>query len=158
MGKLCPETVVARKDIPLNPFVKFAVFGVLGPLLIGVLYFSLMKQAATTATRDLTNGMQRQSAAIAERARMQQADAARQAADAQRAQLEARAAQTRRAMETARLEQQATARKDAAWQAFFKPKKVCDNPPDSDTQVECGNAYMRAKRDFDARWERGDLR
>ena len=102
--------------------------------------------------------MQRQSAAVTERARTQQAEAARRAAEAQRAQLEARAAQTRSEMETARLEQQEAARKDAAWQAFFKPKKVCDNPPDSDTQVECGNAYMRAKRDFDARWERGELR
>jgi hypothetical protein len=61
-------------------------------------------------------------------------------------------------MESARFEQQEAARKDAAWQAFFKPKKVCDNPPDADTQVECGNAYMRAKREFDERWEHGDLR
>jgi NhaP-type Na+/H+ or K+/H+ antiporter len=42
MRKLCRETT-ARKDTPLNPFVKIAVFGVLGPLLIGLLYFSLMK-------------------------------------------------------------------------------------------------------------------
>jgi hypothetical protein len=158
MRKLYRETVVARKDTPLNPFVKFAVFGVLGPVLIGVLYFSLMKHAATTATRDLTSNMQQQSAAVVERARAQQAGAARQAAEAQRAQLEAKAAQARSDMETARLEQQEAARKDAAWQAFFKPKKVCDNPPDSDTQVECGNAYMRAKREFEERWERGDLR
>ena len=141
----------------MNPFVKFAVLGVLGPLLIGLLYFSLMKQAATTATRDLTSNMQRQSAAITERARAQQADAARQAADAAARQLEAKAAQTRSEMETARLEQQEAARKDAAWQAFFKPKKVCDDPPDSDTQVECGNAYMRAKRDFEDRWARGEI-
>ena len=93
-----------------------------------------------------------------ERAKAQQADAARQAAEAQRAQLEAKAAQAGSDMEAARLEQQSAARKEAAWQAFFQPKKVCDNPPDSDTQVECGNAYMRAKRDFDARWERGEVR
>ncbi len=142
----------------MNPLVKFAVFGVLGPIVIGVLYFSLMKQAATTATRDLTSNMQRQSAAVVERARVQQADAARQAAEAQRAQLEAKAAQTRSEMETARLEQQESALKAAAWETFFQPKKVCDNPPDSDTQVECGNAYMRAKREFEERWQRGDLR
>ena len=158
MRKLCRETIVARKDTPLNPFVKFAVFGVLGPIVIGLLYFSLMKQAATTATRDMTRNMQRQSAAATERAKAQQAEATSRTAETQRAQLEARAAQTRREMEAAQLEQQEAARKEAAWQAFFKPKKICDNPPDSDTQVECGNAYMRAKRDFDARWERGDLR
>ena len=142
----------------MNPLLKFAVFGVLGPVLIGVLYFSLMKQAATTVTRDLTSNMQRQSATVMERAKAQQAEATSRAAETRRAQLEARAAQTRREMETARLEQQEAARKDAAWQAFFKPKKVCDNPPDSDTQVDCGNAYMRAKREFEERWERGDLR
>jgi hypothetical protein len=80
------------------------------------------------------------------------------AAEAQRAQLEAKAAQTRSEMETARLEQQESALKAAAWETFFQPKKVCDNPPDSDTQVECGNAHMRAKRDFEERWARGDLR
>lgn len=157
MRKLCRETIVARKDTPLNPFVKFAVFGVLGPLLIGVLYFSLMKHAATTATRDLTSSMQRQSAAVMERARTQQAESVRQAADAQRAQLEARAAQMHAETDAAQLEQQEAAQKEAAWQTFFKPKKICDNPPDSDTQVECGNAYMRAKREFEARWERGDF-
>ena len=65
---------------------------------------------------------------------------------------------TERHGDRSKIEQQEAARKDAAWQAFFKPKKVCDNPPDSDTQVECGNAYMRAKREFEERWERGDLR
>ena len=92
MRKLCHETTVARKDTPLNPFVKFAVFGVLGPIVIGLLYFSLMKQAATSATRDLTSNMQRQSAAVVERARVQQAEATSRAAETQRAQLEVRAA------------------------------------------------------------------
>jgi len=117
-----------------------------------------MKPAVTVATRDLTSNMQRQSAAVVERARVQQAEATRRAADTERARLEAQAAQARSEMATARLEQQEAARKDAAWQAFFEPKKVCDNPQDSDTQVECGNAYMRAKREFEERWQRGDLR
>lgn len=142
----------------MHRFVKFAVFGVLGPVLIGILAFSFLKQATTVATRDLTNSMQRQSAAIVERTRAQQADAARQTADTQRVQLEAQAAQARSDMAAARIEQQEAARKDAAWQAFFKPKKVCENPPDSDTQVDCGNAYIRATRDFEERWKRGDLR
>ena len=80
-----------------------------------------MTRVTTHATQGMTNSMQRQSAAITERARTQQAASTRQAADAQRAQLEARAAQL---AETAavQVEQQAAARKDAAWQAFFKPK------------------------------------
>jgi len=116
-----------------------------------------MKPAVTVATRDLTSNMQRQSAAVVERARVQQADSTRRAADAERARLEAQATQARSDMETVRFEQQEAARKDAAWQVFFKPKKACDNPPDSDTQVECGNAYMRAKREFEERWARGDF-
>mgnify|MGYP001232383852 CR=1 FL=1 len=141
----------------MNPLLKFALFGVIGPLLIGLLYFSVMTRVTTHATQSISDSMQRQSAAITERARTQQAESARQAADTQRAQLEAKAAQLRAETAAAQAEQQAAARKDAAWQAFFKPKKVCDNPPDSDTQVECGNAYMRAKRDFEDRWARGEI-
>lgn len=142
----------------MNPFAKFAVFGVLGPILIGVLYFSLMKQAAITATRDLTNSMQRQSATVIERAKTQQVEAASRAADTQRAQREAQAAESRAATAAALREQQEAARKEAAWQAFFQPRKVCDNPPSDDVHMECVNAYMRAKRDFEARWEQGEFR
>ncbi|HQR71314.1 MAG TPA: hypothetical protein PLE54_11960 [Burkholderiaceae bacterium] len=141
----------------MNPFLKFALFVVVGPLLIGLLYFSLMTRVTTHATQGMADGMERQSAAIAERARIQKAVPARQAADARRAQLEATAARLRAETAAASAEQQAAARKDAAWQAFFEPKKVCDNPPDSDTQVECGNAYMRAKREFEDRWARGEI-
>lgn len=122
----------------MNPLVKFVVFGVLGPILIGLLYFSVMSRVANHASRNILESTQRQSAAVTERARSQQAESARQAADAKRAQLEAKAAQLRVETAAAQAEQQAAARMDAAWQAFFKPMKVCDNPPDSDTQVECG--------------------
>ena len=141
----------------LDRATKFIISGILVPALFVIIAFALLKQVTTVATRELTNNMQRQSAAVMERAKAQQVDAAGQAAEARRAQLDARAAQTRTEMEAARLEQQAAARKEAAWQVFFKPKKVCDNPPDSDTQVECGNAYMRAKREFEDRWTRGEI-
>ncbi len=142
----------------MNPLVKFVVFGVLGPILIGLLYFSVMSRVATHASRNILESTQRQSAAVTERARSQQAESARQAAVAKRAQLEAKAAQLRTETAEAQAEQQAAARKEAAWQAYFKPKKACDNPSDWDTQVECGNAHMRAKRDFEDRWARGEIR
>jgi hypothetical protein len=142
----------------VNRTTKFVIFGIVGPVLFGLFAYTVLRSASTVASHQIADSTKQHSAAIRTQVQAQQADAARQAADAQRAQLEAKAAQTRSEMETARLEQQAAARKDAAWQSFFKPKKVCDNPPDSDTQVECGNAYMRAKRDFEERWERGDLR
>jgi hypothetical protein len=142
----------------VNRTTKFIVASIFVPVLFALFAYTVLRSASTVAIHQIADSTKPQSEAIRTQVLAQQADAARQAADAQRAQLEAKAAQTRSAMETARLEQQEAARKDAAWQAFFKPKKVCDNPPDSDTQVECGNAYMRAKREFEERWERGDLR
>jgi F0F1-type ATP synthase membrane subunit b/b' len=142
----------------VNRTTKFVIVSIVGPVAMGLLYFAVMKPAVTGATRELTNNMQNQSAAVVERSKAQQAESARRAAEAQRAQLETQAAQLRADSAAALAEQQEAARKEAAWRAFFQPKKVCDNPPDFDTQVECGNAYMRAKRDFDARWERGELR
>jgi hypothetical protein len=37
----------------MNPFLKFALFGVLGPILIGLLYFSVMSRVATHASRNI---------------------------------------------------------------------------------------------------------
>ena len=48
--------------------------------------------------------------------------------------------------------------KDEAWQRFIKPSPKCDSPQDWDIQVECGNAYVRAKKVFEVRWANGDLR
>ena len=59
--------------------------------------------------------------------------------------------------DSARADQELSARKDAAWERYYKPAKKCDNPPDWDTQVECGNAHMRAQREFEARWARGEI-
>jgi hypothetical protein len=142
----------------VNRTTKFVVFSILGPVLFGVFAYTVLRSASTVAIHQITDSTQQQSAAVVERSKAQQAESARRAAEAQRAQLETQAAQLRADSAAAQAEQQEAARKEAAWRAFFQPKKVCDNPPDFDTQVECGNAYMRAKRDFDARWERGELR
>jgi hypothetical protein len=141
----------------MHALVKFIVFVIVGPVLVGLLYFAVMKPAVTSATRDMTSNMQRQSAAAAERAKAQRADAAQQAAETQRAQMEAAASQLRAETAAALAEQQEAARKAAAWSAFFKPRKDCDNPKDWDTQVECGNAHIRAKREFEDRWAKGEL-
>jgi len=142
----------------VNRTTKFVVASIVAPVLFGLFAYTVLRSASNVAIRQITDTSQQPSAEIVARATEQQAEATGRAAEAQRAQLEARAAQARRDMETARLEQQEAARKDAAWQTFFTPKKVCDNPPDSDTQVDCGNAYMRAKREFEERWARGEIR
>lgn len=142
----------------MNRTTKLVVFSILGPVLFGVLAYTFLRSASTDAIHQITDSTQQQSAAITERAKAHQAESARRAAETQRAQLETQAAQLRADSAAALAEQQEAARKETAWRAFFQPKKVCDNPPDFDTQVECGNAYMRAKRDFEARWARGDIR
>jgi hypothetical protein len=48
------------------------------------------------------------------------------------------------------------ARKEAAWKDFFKRSTRC-TIESNQTSVECVNEYIRAKRDFDQRWDAGQL-
>jgi Protein of unknown function (DUF2726) len=43
-------------------------------------------------------------------------------------------------------------RKDRAWLAHYSPPASCEHPVDWKAQVECGNQYMRVKKEFDKRW------
>jgi len=43
--------------------------------------------------------------------------------------------------------------KEAAWQRYFQPSPQCLNS----TSVECGNAHIRARREFERRYAAGDL-
>jgi len=141
----------------MTPRIKAVVFAILGPIVIGLLYFSLMSRAVTHATQGISDGMQRQSAQVTARAREQAADSARSAEETKRALLEGKVEQARAETQAAQAEREAAARKDAAWNTFFKPSKACNNPPDWDAQVECGNAHIRAKKDFEDRWARGQF-
>jgi len=73
-----------------------------------------------------------------------------QAIESQRRTLEVNAAQARAQAEAAQAAHAAAAAKAAAWEKFYRPAKECERPRDWDTQVQCGNAYMRAKRQFEA--------
>jgi Protein of unknown function (DUF2726) len=42
--------------------------------------------------------------------------------------------------------------KDLAWMAFYSAPASCEHPADWAAQVECGNRYMRAKREFEKQW------
>jgi very-short-patch-repair endonuclease len=44
-------------------------------------------------------------------------------------------------------------RRQAAWAAYYQVPASCEHPPDWADQVECGNQYIRAKREFDKRWQ-----
>jgi hypothetical protein len=45
--------------------------------------------------------------------------------------------------------------KNRAWLAYYSAPASCEHPVDWTAQVECGNQYMRAKRDFEAQWSKG---
>ena len=54
-----------------------------------------------------------------------------------------------------RAESQAAAlqrQKDHAWLAYYSAPASCEHPVDWKAQVECGNQYMRAKREFEKQW------
>lgn len=110
-------------------------------------------KAVGHAAQQMQATVQQQAADMQARVLAQQAERLRQAEEAKRAQLEANAAQMRAAAYAARVEQEAATKKVTAWAAFYRPAKKCDNPGDWDTQVECGNAHIRAQREFEARWE-----
>ena len=59
-------------------------------------------------------------------------------------------------LEQRRAELQAAAelqkQKNRAWLAYYSAPASCEHPVDWTAQVECGNQYMRAKRDFEAQW------
>jgi hypothetical protein len=42
--------------------------------------------------------------------------------------------------------------KDHAWLAYYSAPSSCEHPVDWKAQVECGNQYMRAKKEFAKQW------
>lgn len=144
-------------DALVKPLTKFVIGTIAGPALLGLLYFLVMKPIITGALNNLAETNQRQSAAIVERARAQQAEITRRSEAAKRQALAADAVSIQQAADAAQAEQANAARKQAAWEAFYRPAKECATPKDWDTQVECGNAHIRAKRQFEERWARGEL-
>jgi hypothetical protein len=42
--------------------------------------------------------------------------------------------------------------KDHAWLAYYSAPASCEHPVDWKAQVECGNQYMRAKKEFEKQW------
>lgn len=150
-----------RLGAPVKLAVQIAAGLVIAAAVIGVgryLFFVASMQAATEAAHQIQETVQRQTAEMQARLQAQQAERRRHADEATRAQLEANAARMRAEADAARAEQELAARKAAAWAMFYKPSKKCDNPSDWDTQVECGNAHIRAQREFEAKWATGELR
>lgn len=52
---------------------------------------------------------------------------------------------------------EAAARKERAWNRFYKKPAQCDGNPSSDVMTECANHYIRAKRQFEEAYATGKL-
>ena len=48
--------------------------------------------------------------------------------------------------------------KERAWNRYYQAPPECEKPANWDAQVECGNKHIRARRDFELKWERGEIR
>lgn len=70
----------------------------------------------------------------------------------QQQELRAKAAEAQAAADHAREAAVVEARKQAAWSHYYRQPAKCENPSDFDVNVECGNAYIRAKREFEIKW------
>jgi hypothetical protein len=48
-------------------------------------------------------------------------------------------------------------RKERAWDRFYRRPAVCDGNPSAEQLVECGNHFIRSRREFEDRWRTGNL-
>lgn len=64
-----------------------------------------------------------------------------------------RSAAVQAAADRERARQRAEASKEAAWAAYYQPTEECLRQ----TSVECGNAYIRARREFERKYAAGEL-
>ncbi len=137
------------------------IAGVLALLVLGLMvalgavrWYQLQTvRAAIEQVGKTTNAASQQ---VLERARAQ-AEAQARRAEAERT---AKAAAQRQAQE-AELARVAAAqaqadRREKAWQSFYKPSPACRSP-DNRATMDCINEHIRAKREFEKRWNAGEL-
>ena len=79
-----------------------------------------------------------------------QAEIARERSAQRQRQQEARVARARE-LQAAQIAAERT--KERAWTAFYRPSEQCLNT----ASVECGNAYIKARREFERRYAAGEL-
>lgn len=49
-------------------------------------------------------------------------------------------------------------KKSDAWASYFKPSKDCESTNDNIDLIACGNAHLKAKKQFDKMWANEQLR
>jgi hypothetical protein len=125
---------------------------VIGTLSLWALSLLLVGTAAHHVGGEVTTMIEQQTAraaARAERDRARQHDAAlaRHAAETAAAD-----AEHRHALALAAVADRQAA-KERAWLQFYRAPADCEQPPSWEAQVACGNHYMRARAEFDERWD-----
>lgn len=116
----------------------------LGPLLVYFVAHTLMVRQTEVAITQIGANMQRS----VERHQQHQLELAREAT--RQKQIEMAAKEREQVLNQARLA--ADQRKERAWQAFYAKPKKCEAPVTNEILIECGNDFIRAKREFDAQW------
>jgi hypothetical protein len=48
-------------------------------------------------------------------------------------------------------------RKERAWERFYRRPAACEGNPSAEQLVECGNHFIRSRREFEDRWRTGNL-
>jgi hypothetical protein len=59
----------------------------------------------------------------------------------------------RAALAAQQMVMEAAKRKEKAWAAYYFAPASCEHPPAWKDQVDCGNQYIRAKREFEQQWQ-----
>ena len=62
-------------------------------------------------------------------------------------------AEKRAALAAQQMVMEAAKRKEKAWAAYYVAPASCEHPPEWKDQVDCGNQYIRAKREFEQQWQ-----
>jgi hypothetical protein len=100
---------------------------------------------------------QRDAAAFTERMLANQAaERERAAAEAARQEATKRRAAELDALRIAAIKLEAD-RQEAAWLRYYRPSDACRDP-DNRASMTCVNEHARAKREFQSKWARGELR
>lgn len=108
----------------------------------------------------LINATQKANADFAEKLQRDQANARQAALDkqAQDRQAKAQAEREKNAAQQDAIDaaNRAADAKDAAWKKFYTPSTNCQSD-DSRATMDCANAHVKAKREFDTLWAAGKL-
>jgi hypothetical protein len=143
---------------PVARFPRLVLLIVLGVVVVSALTFEVVQWRTQRALRTATATANREAEQVAEQlSREQQTAIEREAAkqqqlqaqdDARRRELAQRQQAEEAAVDDSRAREQA---RESAWLAFYRPAPGCKDS----TSVQCANAYIKARREFDRQYAAG---